>query len=184
MSDFRFAGRWLNDRRVMTLGGDEFKAFVTAGTWMVENRTDGIVMPDDLEFIPRFDRACIPRLIIAGLWEEHRDGWRMIDYQASQTSKAEFEVLEKARASDRNKKTRQRYHRIGDHSLCTPGTCDQSPGLSRGNVPGTTQARQGQARQGQDNRGTSGSWPTAVPGDPESWGDPSAPGAVTLKAVV
>lgn len=154
MSDFRFAGRWINDRRIMTLGGDDFKAFVTAGTWMVENRTDGIVMADDLEFIPRFDRSCIPRLIIAGLWAQHGDGWIMLDYEDTQTSRAEFEVLANVRRAGREKKARQRARKAP-----VPGDVygDESPG--------TTQDRTGQA--GKDGIGTQ-EWPVAVPGEPSA----------------
>lgn len=182
MSDFRFAGRWLNDRRVMTLRGDDFKAFVTAGAWMVENRTDGFITPDDLEFVPKFDRTSIPRLIISGLWEEQAGGWTMLDYQASQTSKAEFETLENARRADREKKTRLRAHKAGNHVHCgvecasQPPTFGASPGSSPGHVPGTTQARLGEARQGKDDNGTSDSWPTVVPGEPEAWEDSTEPG--------
>lgn len=189
MSDFRFAGRWLNDRRVMTLCGDDFKGFVTAGAWMVENRTDGVITPDDLDFVPRFDRSIIPRLIIAGLWEEQGDAWIMLDYQGSQTSRAEFETLEKARRADREKKARLRAHKAGDHSLCGE-TCSESKptftnpqsGLSPGHVPGTTQARLGKARQGKDSGSSLDSWPTAIPGEPDTWGDPTAPGT-HLRAV-
>lgn len=139
MSDFRFAGRWLTDRRVMTLSGDDFKAFVTAGTYMVENRTDGHLTPDDLEFIPRFNRASIPRLIDAGVWIAEGEGWVMVEYQRTQTSRAEFEVLENARRADREKKARMRAAKKG------------SPGDGPGDMSrGTTQARTGQARQGQD----------------------------------
>lgn len=168
MSDFRFAGRWLNDRRVMSLSGDDFKAFVTAGAWMVENRTDGHITPDDLDFIPRFKRASIPRLIIAGLWAEDGDGWVMVDYRGSQTTKAEFQTLENARRADREKKARLRAAK------------KESPGdVSRGQSPVTTQARQGKARQGQD---PLPAWPVAVPGQPDEWTSPDAPGVVTKGA--
>lgn len=179
MSDFRFAGRWLNDRRVMTLRGDDFKGFVTAGTWMVENRTDGYITPDDLEYVPKFDRTCIPRLIIAGLWVEQAGGWTMLDYEASQTSRAEFETLEKARRADREKHARARAHKAGNHSMCGPTCIDAKPSFSdasRGHVPGTTQDRLGEARQGQDDGGNPQSWHTAKPGEPDTWGDSSAPG--------
>ena len=175
MSDFRFAGRWLNDRRVMTLSGDDFKAFVTAGTWMVENRTDGHITPDDLEFIPRFDRACIPRLIISGLWAEDGDGWLMLDYRVTQTSRAEFDVLENNRARERRKKAKQRAEKAG-----VPG--DVPGDTSRGNA----QARTGQARQGEDSSEALDAWPVAIPGSPDEWEDPSSPGAISrpgLKAV-
>lgn len=137
MSDFRFAGRWLNDRRVMTLSGDDFKAFVTAGTWMVENRTDGRITRDDMDFIPKFTRKSVAALTAAGLWEESGDGWQMVDYLSTQTSKAEFEVLDNARRRDREKKARQR----AKHSVPGDSPGDESRGMSRR----TTQA--GQARQ-------------------------------------
>lgn len=147
MADFRFPSHWLTDRRVMTLTGDEFKAFVTAGAWSVENRTDGRVAPEDIEFIPRFPRSCIPRLVAVGLWVPDGDGWLMVDYARTQTSRAEFEVLERSRRADREKKRRLRAHKAGDHSFCDSGCV--SPGQSPGFVPGTTQARRGQARRGE-----------------------------------
>ena len=174
MSDFRFAGRWLNDRRVMSLSGDDFKAFVTAGAWMVENRTDGLIMPDDITFIPRFDRASIPRLIIGGLWAEDGGGWMMLDYQETQTSRDEFEVLANARRRDRQKKARRRARDV------SPGT---DPGTES---PEPTQARTGKDRQGEDSSESHDEWPVAIPGSPEHWEDPASPGAVIrpdLKAV-
>lgn len=164
MSDFRFAGRWLNDRRVMSLTGDDFKAFVTAGTWMVENRTDGHITADDLDFVPRFNHASIPRLIIAGLWTEHGDGWLMLDYSDTQTSRSEFETLDNARRASREKKQRQRARK------------KDVPGDSPGDMsPGTTQDRTGQDRQGQEEVP---SWPVTMPGQPEEWSNPDAPGSI------
>jgi len=147
MADFRFPSHWLTDRRVMSLTGDEFKGFVTAGAWSVENRTDGRVTPDDIEFIPRFPRACIPRLVQVGLWAEDGDGWLMVDYARVQTSRAEFERLDNSRRREREKKRRQRAHKAGDHSFCGP-EC-MSPGQSPGQSPRTIQDRRGQARRGQ-----------------------------------
>lgn len=139
MSDFRFAGRWLNDRRVMTLSGDDFKAFVTAGTWMVENRTDGHITRDDLEFIPRFNRSSIDRLTAAGLWEQVKpESWQMVDFFATQTSRAEFQTLENARRREREKKARQRAKQSSDG------------GQSRGTVPGDYTGQEGQEGQAMD----------------------------------
>ena len=144
MSDFRFAGRWLNDRRVMALSGDDFRAFVTAGAWMVENRTDGAITDSDLDFIPRFTRASIPGLIGAGLWEQTGAGaWHMVEYIGTQTSRAEFQVLDNMRRAEREKKARQRAAKKGSPG---DGPGGQVPGTSRR----TTQARTGQDRQGQD----------------------------------
>ncbi|MCV0334086.1 hypothetical protein [Microbacterium sp.] len=181
MSDFRFTGRWLNDRRVMSLTGDDFKAFVTAGAWMVENRTDGRVTADDLDYIPRFNKGSVKKFIDAGLWEQKDNGWLMSDYHATQTSRAEFETLENNRRREREKKARQR-----------------SKGTVPGDVPGdmsqgTAQDRQGKA--GKDYEGVSFSeneplvdtqsgevidWETAsIPDEvPDEWGSPDAPGNV------
>lgn len=121
MSDFRFAGRWLNDRRVVGLAGEDFKTFVLAGTWMVENRTDGRISTEDFEYIPRFNRGSVPRLVAAGVWIPEDDGWLMVDYVGTQTSRAEFEVLEAARKRDREKKARQRATKRADSDV-SPGT--------------------------------------------------------------
>ncbi len=170
MSDFRFTGRWLNDRRVVGLTGDDFKSFVIAGAWMVENRTDGRITADDLDFIPRFNKTSIKRLVVAELWEETTNGWVMTDYQATQTSRAEFETLENNRRREREKKARQRAK-------------DSVPGDVPGDTSrGTAQARTGKA--GKDKEGVKfeePDWPTAP--IPESdWGDPSAPGNVVRGA--
>lgn len=181
MSDFRFTGRWLNDRRVMSLTGDDFKSFVTAGAWMVENRTDGRVTADDLDYIPRFNKTSIKRLITAGLWEESGDGWAMTDYRATQTSRAEFETLENNRRRDREKKARQRAR-------------DSVPGDVPGDVSrGTAQARTGKAGKEktdvvfsnehtaddavEPSTGELIDWPTALVPDSD-WGSPDAPGNV------
>ena len=158
MSDLRFPGRWLNDRRIMTLTGDDFKAFVTAGTWMVENRTDGYITPDDLDFIPRFNRTSVAHLVKAGLWTEDGDGWVMNEFIGTQTSKAEFDVLDNARRRDREKKARQRAAKD------VPG---DGPGDGSGGRPAGLH-RTGQARTGKDYVGfqepqnETTSWPVAA----------------------
>lgn len=175
MSDFRFTGRWLNDRRVMSLAGDDFKAFVTAGAWMVENRTDGQVTAEDLDYIPRFNKSSVKSFVDAGLWETKGNGWLMSDYHATQTSRAEFETLENNRRREREKKARQRAR-------------DSVPG----DVPGDMSQGNAQARQDRQARTTGGvsfdaetlvdpstgvvdDWPVAeIP--KSEWGDPSAPG--------
>ncbi|RKS84826.1 hypothetical protein DEU37_2883 [Microbacterium sp. AG790] len=185
MSDFRFAGRWLNDRRVMALSGDDFRAFVTAGTWMVENRTDGAITDADLDYIPRFTRSSIPNLVAAGLWAKSAESsWQMVEYIGTQTSRAEFEVLDNIRRAEREKKARQRAAK-----KASPG---DGPG---GHVPGMSR-RTGKDRTGQEGQageegseapleehvdlvsGVVSSWPTAVPGSPGEWESPDAPGSV------
>ncbi|MDI2098000.1 hypothetical protein [Ruicaihuangia caeni] len=170
MSDFRFTGRWLNDRRVMTLTGDAFKTFVTAGTWMVENRTDGFLTADDLEFIPRVSRSSIAPLVAAGLWAEVPGGWQMVDYQATQTTRSEFEALENVRRREREKKARQRAKNDG----AEPAGFSPSPGDNPGDVSrGSTQARTGQEGQARTSTGSGSAltWDVApIPGSAAAWG--------------
>lgn len=186
MSDFRFTGRWLNDRRVMSLAGDDFKSFVTAGAWMVENRTDGQVTAEDLDYIPLFNKSSVKKFVDVGLWQQRGTGWLMSDYHATQTSRAEFETLENNRRREREKKARQRANK------------DSVPGDVPGDMSqGTAQARQGQA--GKDKKGVnfseedppfdqqSGeviSWDTtSIPSSEEpEWGSPDAPGNVVRRA--
>jgi len=152
MADARFPGRWINDRRVMALTGDVFKAFIVALAWSVENRTDGLIRTDDIEFIPRFTPAHAAALVTAGLWETTTNGWQIVDYKATQTTRSEFETLENNRRREREKKARQRARVPGD----VPGD------MSRG----TAQARTGQAGQASESAGIL-DWPVAqVPADP------------------
>lgn len=145
MSDFRFAGRWLNDRRVAGLAGDDFKAFVLAGAWMVENRSDGRISSEDLDFVPRFNRGSVPRLVAAGVWIIEGDGWLMVDYAGTQTSRAEFETLENARKRDREKKARQRATKRVTHDGHV--TDDD---MSRGTVPGDYTGKDRTGKEGKD----------------------------------
>ncbi|WP_336643498.1 hypothetical protein [Microbacterium sp. MMO-113] len=179
MSDFRFTGRWLNDRRVMGLTGDDFKAFVCAGAWMVENRTDGRVTADDLDFIPRFNRNSVKGIVAAGLWRQDGNAWLMADYQATQTSRAEFETLENNRRREREKKARQRASK-GDVPGDVPGDVSQGTAQARqdrqaGNTGGVRFS--GDEPFANEQSGEVFDWDTApIPGD--EWGSADAPGNV------
>lgn len=170
MTDFRFPERWLLDRRFSRLPGDALAAYVCTGAWCASNRTEGAILRADLADVPRLTPSLADLLTRAGVLVVTPDGWQMIDYADTQTSRAELEAAEQARRHEREKKRRQRAHGRGDHTLCTPDTCD----LSRGTSRGTSQARTGQARTGQDHdastrtreAGPTTDWPVApIPAD-------------------
>ncbi|MFL1999471.1 hypothetical protein [Microbacterium sp. A1-JK] len=165
MADARLPERYLIDRRVLRLADSERSSLFMATVWSVSNRTDGRIDRADLSLIPTFAAAAIPALVSAELWiEDGSDAWVIADYQRDQTSRHDFEVLEAARRREREKKQRQRA---------------RPEGQSQGSVPGddTGKDRQGKDRQetGQehdervDQRTGEVSWPSRVPGQPESW---------------
>lgn len=132
MTDTRLPESYLMDRRLARLTPEEFRGYISALMWTVANRTNGRIEPDDLALIPWFTGAAITRYELLGLWaEQGTDGWVIIDWEANQTSRNDLEVLDRARQAERDKKRRQRAEkRIKDA---------QSPGLSRGRVPGTAE---------------------------------------------
>ncbi|WP_314431662.1 hypothetical protein [Microbacterium lacticum] len=151
MTDFRFPERWLIDRRFTRLPAEAFAAFICAGAWCVANRTEGTILLDDLDDVPRLTADLADALSRAGVLDAIPDGWQITDFEDTQTSRAELVAAEQARRSEREKKRRQRAHARGDHSFCTPATCD----VSRGTSPGTSRGTSlGQDRLGQDRPGT------------------------------
>jgi hypothetical protein len=108
VTDARLHERFLTDRRVRRLSDAEFRLYVTALVWSVANRTDGVIIDDDLPLIPDVDAALAPALVKAELWHRQRGRWRMDRFAAEQTSRHELEVLENVRRRDREKKARQR----------------------------------------------------------------------------
>lgn len=157
--DARLPERYLNDRRILRLTGDERSSLFMATLWSVTNRTDGRIERSDLAIIQTFRAEHVNALVLHGLWvEAGDDAWMIVDYERDQTSRDEFERLENARRKDREKKARQRAQQR------VPG--DVPPGQS----PGTAQVRTGQARTGKDlgaDQRTGelvSSWPTVTPG--------------------
>lgn len=139
MTDARYPERWLSDRRILRLSDQQHRTFVVTLAWTVSNRTDGVIEHADLPLIVGCDVSSptLAALEERGLWERTADGWVIVDWTSSQTTRDELKVLENARRREREKKQRQR----GKQSV--PGDV---PGDAS---PGTAQERQGQARQGQ-----------------------------------
>lgn len=136
MVDARMPERYLADRRIGRLTDSEFRSYVTAMIWSVSNRTDGLVVVDDLPLIPLFSTSAVIKFMALALWIEVGDGrWLIADFEQTQTSKHELEVLDNMRKRDREKKQRQRIAKtgagpsFGDVPGDVPG--DASPGHDR-----------------------------------------------------
>lgn len=147
MTDARFPERWLSDRRVVRLSDAGFRLFVCSLTWSVSNRTDGRLYPDDLDDILRVDAGSADEMVKAGLWDEVGDGWQIVEFTTSQTTKLQLEGLDHKRAIDRERQARKRSHDRGDHQHCQPDCASTSRDSPR-DVTRDTKDRQGKDRQG------------------------------------
>ncbi len=165
MTDARFPDRWLLDRRVMGLSPEAFKCFVAAMAWSVSNRTDGLIAPPDLVYVHCCPDVVTGELVTVGLWKPVPGGWLIVDFAATQSTKAQIESAEhariEARAADADRKRKRRQQM-----------------KSGGTSAADTQDRQGQDRPGAVDGGTthlsavtsqvsapSSSWPPVnVPG--------------------
>jgi hypothetical protein len=144
VTDARFPERILTDRRILTLSPVNFRAYITSMTWAVSNRTEGIVLQGDLALIPHFPEEAAAVFVTHKLWEPIDDGWLLIEYEATQTSKAQLESAENARRRDREKKRRKRAAPSFDSTDSTV----LSPGTTGGTSLGKAQDRTGKDRQG------------------------------------
>lgn len=143
MTDARFPERWLNDVRFRRLPNTAFRTYVNTLLFAVANRTDGLVMPDDLRFVPDAQEGDVPTLIQQRLWAAGPDGgWTILDYGATQTGRDQLEGLERKKKQDAK---RQQSYR--DKKKTAASSCEQSRYESRDDIG---QDRPGQARTGQD----------------------------------
>lgn len=144
MTDARLPERYLNDRRLLRLPDAAFRGYVTSLLWTVSNRTDGRLDDADLAHVPGLSPVVVALLSEAGLIERDGDGWHLVDYETTQTSRHDLEVLENGRRREREKKAKQRAQKTDGEP--EEGTVPRdSP---RGRSPGTTQERTGEARPG------------------------------------
>lgn len=159
MTDARYPEKWLTDRRFLRLTGDQHTTYVRALAWCVSNRTDGVFHADDLALLPCCDVSpgTTSALVAAGLWETRPDGWFIVDFEATQTTRDALVVLENTRRREREKKRRQRGQ-PKDSDAPSPGT---SPGKLS---PGTAQDRTGKDRTGKavTEAGNKRPWPTVA----------------------
>ena len=148
MTDARFPDRWLNDKRVVRLSDSAFRTFVTTLAWSVSNRTDGILERDDLELVRGANERDVSPLVASGLWRISGDDLLITDFDGTQTSRSQHEVLDNLRRRDRDKKARQRAKR----DPASPSS-EQFPGTaSPGNFPRDRTGQDRQDRTGKKDR--------------------------------
>jgi len=124
-----------------------------------------------------------------GLLVLEKGGYRVVDVDDHLPSEASRKRTQK----NREYKQRQRRHQAGDHSTCLPKNCPLAPSVSadgQGNVSadvGTGRDGTGLASYGNTSQKVNEStgevvdWPAAIPGEPEKWTSPDAPGSVLRK---
>jgi hypothetical protein len=124
MTDARHPEKWLMDKRIQRLTADEYRAYSMSLMWAVSNRTDGHLVQADLPGIPHFKADYAGALVKAELWNEEADGWSITDYMTTQTSRAQLEAAENARAKDAQRKANERSKAKAQQGpppeLCSP----------------------------------------------------------------
>lgn len=160
MTDARLPDRFLNDRRLQRLSAESYRAFVNALMWSVSNRTDGVVLPDDLDLIPGFPAAAAPTLTASGLWKERKaGGWVIADFRSTQTSRSQLETLENYRRREREQKARHRARKAAGEANASdidecggsaepPPHPDESPDVQGDSPPGRPRIGQDRDRTG------------------------------------
>jgi hypothetical protein len=139
VTDARFPERWLNDRRVLRLPDNAFRLFVLSLAWSVANKTDGYLSDEDLALIPGVNLEAAKALYDAELWWGHMHGAQITEFEETQTTSDDLEVLARGRRAQRDKKRRQRAAKAAG---AVPGTV---PGDVSRDTPRPGQARPGQA---------------------------------------
>lgn len=140
MTDARFPERYLSDRRVLKLQPDVFRGWVLTTAWSVSNRTDGHVATDDLPLLPFMPENGPAILVSLDLWQPADDGWLIADFEQTQTSRHDLEVLDNMRRAQREKKQRQRSSKVMG-STTAPSFSDVPGDSTRGTYPGTSRGR-------------------------------------------
>jgi hypothetical protein len=108
VTDARYPEAWLNDRRILRLSDAAHRLYVTTLAWCVSNRTDGVIDRSDLALIHGVDPTKADELVAAGLWTQVTDGWRIVDFHKTQTTKTQLDGLDHKRHMDRERKARER----------------------------------------------------------------------------
>lgn len=149
MTDARFPDRWLNDRRFRRLSDSEYRSYAVALLWAVLNRTDGEVLAEDLPFIPDFVPGCTGRLVDAKLWAPTGAGWFIVDFESTQTSKAQLDGLDTRKRQDADRQRAKRNRDRASASSPGPHVIPSRDSHVTGSRDDIGQARTGQDRQGQ-----------------------------------
>ncbi|GGL88579.1 hypothetical protein GCM10009706_29060 [Curtobacterium citreum] len=174
MTDARFPERYLSDRRVLRLTADEFRGWAFATIWSVSNRTDGVILSDELLLVPFMSASTAQKLEASGLWAADGNGWVIADFPQTQTSRHELEVLDNARRREREKKARQRAAKTGApvsfSDVPGDGPGGSSRGMSRGHVPEDNTGRTGREEEKWFVDNETGEITDPAPSVPAAWG--------------
>lgn len=111
MTDARLPERLLMDVRVSRLSADAWRSYTYSLMWAVSNRTEGYLQPDDLTLIPLFRAGDEDHLVKAGVWQAWGRGWHIVDFDLTQTTKAQLEAAEKKRFHDRQRQAALRLRK-------------------------------------------------------------------------
>ena len=108
MTDTRIPDRWMQQGRFRRLTDRQFRSYFVALVWTVSERTEGVVRPEDVGLIVDFDAEAIPVFLESRLWRKVRSGWLIVDFDETQTTRAELDAIDVRRAADRERKKVER----------------------------------------------------------------------------
>lgn len=114
MTDARYPEAWLNDRRIVRLSDAAHRLHVTALAWCASNRTDGQLDNLDIKLIHSVDPRHASELVDAELWARTKDGFQIVDFHKTQTTRAQLEGLDHKRHMDRERQARKRARDRGE----------------------------------------------------------------------
>lgn len=140
VTDARLPERWLNDRRMARLSDGDWRAFTSVLMWSVSNRTDGVIHPEDVELIPRFDVDRAGRLVSADILVNLTEGWLINEFVTTQTTAKKLASADLARVRHRETQHRYTERKAAEHQ--------EPAGQVEVTGQDTGQARPGQARIG------------------------------------
>lgn len=166
MTTANVRSEWLYSSRFLRLTPIQRYSFLAALMWTVGEESDGYIGHDDIDLIPGFDRAAIPKLLEQRLVAETVGGWFVTpngeSFEASQTTKAQ---LEQCRKNNRERKARSRAKQQVGASVTelnalqrafltddvpVGGTVGVPVGVTR-DMPVTPQAKQSKAKTSKAN---------------------------------
>ena len=109
--------RWITEPAIRDLSGDALATHVIALAYGVEHETDGAIPTSALRWLvpPGVDTAPVTaELVAAGLWATTADGFQIVDWSATQTTRAEAERTRKQnRDRQRDYQKRQKEQPTG-----------------------------------------------------------------------
>jgi hypothetical protein len=119
MADARFPVEWMTDPRVRGLSGEHVRVLMHALAWSATARTDGVILFEYLPMVPCLDGDALAAFVAADLAAELDGGWLLTVYSTTQTTRAEFEASDYARAKARERKANQRKRNAADQGQVT-----------------------------------------------------------------